>query len=88
MSQGCGEGRGLLFMEKPQEHGKGPPSPFQPGFLPARMGPPSEVGSGVLAGCSSGWEHPCQVPGFGSAKGRILVWVLTLMGQDVLDILK
>jgi len=86
--QGCGEERGLLFTEKPQERGQGPPSPFQPGFLLARLGSPSEVGSGVFAGCSSGWEHLCQVLDFGSAEGRVLIWVLILAGQDVLDILE
>lgn len=73
MPQGRGERRGLLLMEKPQERGKGPPPPFQPGFLPARMGSPGKVGSGVFAGCSSSWEHLHQALGFGSAKERVLV---------------
>lgn len=51
-------------MEKHRECGKGPPSPFQPGFLLAGMGSLSEVGSGIFVGYSSGWEHLCQALGF------------------------
>lgn len=75
-------------MEKHWECGRGPPSPFQLGFLPAGMESPSEVGSGIFVGYSSGWEHLCQALGFGSAKGRVFIWVLTLVGQDVLNIPK
>lgn len=61
MNQGHGERRGLLFTEKPQEHRKGSPSPFQAGFLPAGMGSPSKVGSGVFAERSSSREHLHQL---------------------------